>query len=207
MAGLALAPLMLMCTTSFLKVSIVLAIVRNAIGIQQVPPGMAIYALALAVTAFVMAPVFQESAQRLRLNSGSLQQQVAEIALEDLDRAAQPFRDFMVRHTSPEKRRAFREIAVSQWPRAVAEKISDTDFAILIPAFVVSELQIAFEVGFLIYVPFVVIDLLVSNLLLALGMQMVSPATVSLPLKMLLFVLIDGWGKLVEGLVRSYGGP
>jgi type III secretion protein R len=202
LAAMSLAPLILMCTTCFLKVSIVLVIVRNAIGVQQVPPSMAVYGLALTVTMFVMAPVFQQVAAALPQQGTAAA--VSQVGAEQLKAAAEPLRRFMVANTPPPRRAQFRDIAVRQWPPQMAASVSDTDFVVVVPAFVVSELQLAFEVGFVLYVPFVVIDLLVSNLLLALGMQMVSPMVISLPLKLLLFVMLDGWAKLIEGLARSY---
>ncbi|MBV6322452.1 type III secretion system export apparatus subunit SctR [Duganella violaceipulchra] len=199
LAGLSLLPLLLICTTCFLKVSMVLVIVRNAIGVQQVPPSIAIYGVALALTLFVMAPVFNEAAAKLP-GAGAQSFSVA-----DLAPAAEPMRRFMVRNTPPEKRAHFLALAQRQWrgtPLAVLA--TDSDYVIVIPSFVISELELAFQIGFVLYIPFVVIDLLLSNVLLALGMQMVSPMVVSLPLKMLLFVMLEGWSKLADGLLRSY---
>ena len=126
------------------------------------------------------------------------------VALMRLVHAAEPLREFMTRQTLPEQRQHFLTLLRRQWPADRAADVRDTDYVVLIPSFVVSELQLAFQAGFILYVPFVVIDLLISNLLLALGMQMVSPMVVSLPLKLLLFVLLDGWAKLMDGLVMSY---
>ncbi len=200
LAGMSLLPLLLICTTCFFKVSMVLLIVRNAIGVQQVPPTIAIYAIALSITLFVMAPVARDIERALPKN----EMRISKIALNDLIQAAEPLRLFMVSHTPPEKRSRYLEVATSQWPADMAATVKDTDFVIVIPSFVVSELELAFEIGLIIYIPFVVIDLLISNILLALGMQMVSPMVVSLPLKMLLFVLLDGWSKLIESLLTSY---
>ncbi|RKP46899.1 type III secretion system export apparatus subunit SctR [Trinickia fusca] len=203
LAILSLLPLLLLCTTSLLKFSVVLVIVRNAMGVQQVPPSMAVYAIALAGTMFVMAPTFDDAAH-IALGDDPAAMVSAPLDTERMSLAAEPFRNFMLKNTTPEGRAQFLEIASKHWSPEMMKRASDRDFAILIPAFVVSQLQSAFEIGFLLYVPFIVIDLLVSNLMLALGMQMVSPMTVSMPLKLLLFVQIDGWAKLVKGLTDSY---
>ncbi len=202
LAALSLLPMLLVCTTCFLKVSIVLNIVRNAIGVQQVPPSIAMYSIALAVTMFIMAPVAHQISQNFQAEQRHSNQKVS---LEDIAIAVEPMRRFMTMHTLPEQRAHFLNIARKQWPKADADALRDTDYVVLIPAFMISELQLAFEVGFVIYIPFVVIDLLMSNVLLALGMQMVSPMVVSLPLKMLLFIMLDGWNKLIDGLITSYG--
>ncbi|WP_198390053.1 type III secretion system export apparatus subunit SctR [Burkholderia ubonensis] len=203
LAILSLLPLLILCTTSLLKFSVVLVIVRNAMGVQQVPPSMAVYAIALAATMFVMAPTFNDAAH-IAFGDDAAAMVSAPLDTERMSRAAEPFRNFMLKNTTPMGRAQFLEIASKHWSPEMMKQASDHDFAILIPAFVVSQLQSAFEIGFLLYVPFIVIDLLVSNLMLALGMQMVSPMTVSMPLKLLLFVQLDGWGKLVKGLTDSY---
>ncbi|WP_196489326.1 type III secretion system export apparatus subunit SctR [Burkholderia territorii] len=203
LAALSLLPLLILCTTSLLKFSVVLVIVRNAMGVQQVPPSVAIYGIALAATMFVMAPTFNKA---IHAAFGDDPTQAMSVPL-DLDRiiqAAEPFRQFMLRNTTREYRAQFVEIASKHWTPEMMKTTTDHDYTVLIPAFVVSQLQSAFEIGFLLYVPFIVIDLLVSNLLLALGMQMVSPMTISLPLKLLLFVQLDGWGRLIKGLTESY---
>ena len=202
LAALALMPVILVCTTCFLKVSMVLLIVRNAIGVQQVPPGIAIHSIALAITVLVMAPVFKEVLSALP--AGDSQTDTARLTVPDLAVAAEPLRRFMMRNTLPEQRTHILSVARKQWPAPASSDLHDSDYVVLVPAFVMSELQLAFQIGFVLYVPFVVIDLLISNLLLALGMQMVSPMVISLPMKMLLFVVLDGWAKLFDGLVRSY---
>jgi len=218
LAGLALMPLLMVCTTSFLKISMVLMIVRNALGVQQVPPGIAVNAIALAATMFVMAPIFNEMAARLQLVSPAPTERSDRSALsvadarplpsrkglEHIAYAAEPLREFMMANTLPERRQKFVDMAHRQWSRTAVAVPSERDYVVLIPCFVISELEMALKAGFVLYVPFVVIDLLLSNLLLALGMQMVSPMVVSLPLKLLLFVVLDGWTRLFDGLVTSY---
>jgi type III secretion protein R len=202
LTGLALLPLLLMISTSFLKLSVVLIIVRNAMGVQQAPPTMALYAIALAMSALIMAPVVHDMSdvvQQIDLKTQSKEELFASIT-----DAGMPIKVFMERHTRPEIQVMFLESAKKLWPRKMAQTASQDDFMIVLPSFVVSELQTGFEIGFLIYIPFIVIDLIVSNLLLALGMQMVAPMMLSLPLKILLFVMVDGWSKLLNGLVLSY---
>jgi len=210
LGALSLLPLVTICTTCYLKVSVVLMIVRNAIGIQQVPPSVAVYAVALATTVFVMAPVFGQMQAKLEASpayaaaSSSPDRAPRLPPIADLLSASEPLRHFMTANTLPEQRQHFLDLLKRQWPPVQAAQVHDTDYVVLIPSFVVSELQLAFQAGFVLYVPFVVIDLLISNVLLALGMQMVSPMVVSLPLKLLLFVVLDGWVKLIDGLVMSY---
>jgi type III secretion protein R len=200
LGSLTLIPLVLICTTCFLKVSVVLMIVKNAIGIQQVPPAIAIYAIALSITYFVMAPTVHDISVNLGFIDGKIP--VEQITTERIFKSLEPLRAFMIKNTSIEQRERYLMLAQKQNPSTVS--INQVDYVVLIPAFVVSELQLAFEIGFILYVPFVVIDLLISNLLLALGMQMVSPMVVSMPLKILLFVVLDGWTRLFEGLALSY---
>lgn len=202
LTGLALLPLLLMITTCFLKIAIVLIIARNAMGIQQAPPNMALYAIALAMSVLIMAPTFYEVTEKAKAYDFNTQDKT--LLFESIAEIAQPIKKFMLSQAKPETQTMFLDSAQKLWPDELAMKASTSDFMIIIPAFVVSELQTGFEIGFLIYIPFIVIDLIVSNLLLALGMQMVAPMMVSLPLKILLFVMVDGWGKLLNGLVLSY---
>ena len=202
LGGLSLLPMLMVVCTAFLKICIVLMITRNAIGVQQVPPSMALYGIALAATLFVMAPVGYETAQIIKqspLDMSSVQ------ALQDSGlQAVEPLRAFMVRNTAPDVLSHLLENAGRMWPVEMAQQVRRDDLILLVPAFVLSQLQAGFEIGFLIYIPFIVIDLIVSNLLLALGMQMVSPMTISLPLKLLLFVLVSGWTRLLDSLFMSY---
>ena len=202
---LSLLPLAAITMTSYLKISVVLVLVRNATGVQQAPPMLALNAVALAATLFVMAPTLSaclDEAQRAASSTVAGTQS----GREQIARAqaiAEPLRQFMLRNSRVEERERFVGLALHGSPdRARAAAVND--WSIVVPAFVVSELQAAFEIGLILFIPFVVIDLLVSNILLALGMQMVPPAMVSLPLKLLLFVLANGWGRLIEALVISY---
>jgi type III secretion protein R len=202
LALLALVPLMVVTTTSFLKISMVLLVLRNAVGVQQVPPTLAIYGISLALTIFVMAPAAQEVARRATAPVPATAGQ--QPLLAKAQDAFEPIRGFMQKHSHPDQREMFLASAKKLWPADVAREARSTDALVLIPAFVVSELQAGYEIGFLIYIPFVVIDLLISNLLMALGMQQVSPQTITIPLKLLLFTLVGGWGKLLNALALSY---
>ncbi|MFC5474011.1 type III secretion system export apparatus subunit SctR [Paraherbaspirillum soli] len=201
---LSLVPLIVVTTTSFLKISLVLLVLRNAIGVQQVPPTLAIYGISLAMSVFIMAPTVQEIGKRvMAVETRNVDVRSAPM-LEQAKQAFEPLRDFMLRFSKPDQREIFLNSAKKLWPKDVAREATSSDLLVLIPAFVVSELQTGYQIAFLIYIPFVVIDLLIGNLLMALGMQQVSPQTISIPLKLLLFVLVDGWGKLLNALAMSY---
>jgi type III secretion protein R len=204
-ASLSLLPMLLICTTSFLKTSVVLMIARNAMGVQQVPPAMALYAIAMMLTVFAMAPTFLQMSDAINtLNQERAYGTRQPSLIDTVGRVAEPLRGFMLKYAKEDEREIFLEKAKQLWPKKAADEATSRDFVILVPSFIVSELQAGFQMGFLIYIPFLVIDLIVSNLLLALGMQMVSPMTVSLPLKLFLFVTVDGWGKLLNAILNTY---
>ena len=202
LGALSLMPMLLIICTSFLKIVIVLMITRNALGVQQVPPSMAINGIALAATLFIMAPVGYEIAEVVKVSPLDLSN-VSTLQQTGLE-AVQPLRTFMVRNSDPDILTHLLENTARMWPPAMAQEVQREDLILLNPAYVLSQLQAGFEIGFLIYIPFIVIDLIVSNLLLALGMQMVSPMTISLPLKLLLFVMVSGWSRLLDSLFLSY---
>ncbi|MBT9183173.1 type III secretion system export apparatus subunit SctR [Pectobacterium punjabense] len=202
LGALSLIPLMMIVCTCFLKIAIVLLITRNAIGVQQVPPNMALYGIALAATLFVMAPVFQDISKRVQekpLDMTDITSLQASVTY-----GLEPLQTFMSRNIDPDILTHLHENSLQMWPASLSEKVNTQNLLLVIPAFVLSELQAGFKIGFLIYIPFIVIDLIVSNVLLALGMQMVAPMTLSLPLKLLLFVLVNGWTRLLDGLFYSY---
>jgi type III secretion protein R len=197
-AGLTILPLLCVACTSFLKFSIVLMVTRNAIGVQQVPPQIAIYGIALALTAFVMAPVGYEVATNFK--QADFVNKTFDEKLETAKLVVQPWKEFLVRNTGEESAETFVEIARNNWPPKLQQDINAQHPLIVLPAFVISELKVAFEISFLIYIPFIIIDIVVSNMLLALGMQMVAPMTFATPLKLLLFVAVDGWAHLLRAL-------
>lgn len=202
LGALALLPMMLIICTSFLKITMVLQLTRNAMGVQQVPPTMALNGIALAATLFIMAPVFSDMTDRLKaipVDFNSMERLEYTTA-----NGIEPLKTFMRKNTDPDIVIHLQENAQRMWPKRMADSVTPENMLLIIPAFVLSELQNGFKIGFLIFIPFIVVDLIVSNILLALGMQMVSPMTVSLPLKILLFVLISGWTRLLDGLFYSY---
>nr|WP_113865253.1 type III secretion system export apparatus subunit SctR [Brenneria salicis]NMN91789.1 type III secretion protein R [Brenneria salicis ATCC 15712 = DSM 30166]RBP65856.1 type III secretion protein R [Brenneria salicis ATCC 15712 = DSM 30166]RLM31886.1 EscR/YscR/HrcR family type III secretion system export apparatus protein [Brenneria salicis ATCC 15712 = DSM 30166] len=202
LGALSLIPLMMVVCTCFLKIAVVLLITRNAIGVQQVPPNMALYGIALAATVFVMAPIFQDISTRVQEKPLDLSDITA--LQESANYVLTPLQTFMSRNTDPDILTHLHENSLRMWPASMSENVNTQNLLLVIPAFVLSELQAGFKIGFLIYIPFIVIDLIVSNVLLALGMQMVAPTTLSLPLKLLLFVLVNGWTRLLDGLFYSY---
>jgi type III secretion protein R len=202
LAVLTLLPVLVVTTTSFLKIAIVMSLVRNALGVQQMPPNIALYGMALILSAYIMAPI------GYRMIDIVIAEQTEERSLISIVTAArasaEPLRGFMARHSKPEQRDFFVSTAHRMWGKDMAADVKDTDFLVLMPAFLVSELTAAFQIGFLLFLPFIVIDLIISNILLAMGMMMVSPVTISLPLKLFLFISVDGWSRLIHGLVLTY---
>jgi type III secretion protein R len=191
--------------TSFTKLVVVLSLLRNALGLQQVPPNVVINGLSIILSIYVMYPVGLEMTEKVSQAKGGATQSMDLSRLLDLgDRAKEPLRDFLIRHTTEDERTFFIKTAQKLLPEQKRASLSNRDLIVVVPAFTVNELTKAFQIGFLIFLPFLVIDLIVSNILLAMGMMMLSPTTISLPFKLLLFVLLDGWSKLVHGLVLTY---
>jgi type III secretion protein R len=200
--ALSLAPFVALMVTSFIKLSIVLSLVRNALGVQQIPTNMVVHGLSLILTIYIMAPVGQDMYSIL---SNALQKKENfTLMMKSAVEAKEPLRKFLLKHSQNKERLFFVQSAKAIWQNEEAGKLQADDLVVLIPAFTVNELASAFKIGFLLYLPFVIIDLIVSNILLAMGMMMVSPMTISLPFKLLLFVMIDGWTKLIHGLVLSF---
>ncbi|MBF0100933.1 MAG: type III secretion system export apparatus subunit SctR [Desulfobacterales bacterium] len=200
--GLSLAPFIAIMVTSYLKFTVVLSLIRNALGIQQIPPNMVINGLAIILTIYVMAPIFEETG--LILSQSDLSKKDIPTLKEAAIKAKEPIRHFLLKHCHEKERVFFMKTAKSLWPENKAATLKSDDLIVLVPSFTVSELTTSFEIGFLLYLPFIAIDLVVSNILLAMGMMMVSPMTISLPFKLLLFVLLDGWTRLIHGLVLTY---
>jgi type III secretion protein R len=200
----ALVPVLLVSLTSFLKITVVLSILRSALGAPQVPPSTAVTGLALVLTLAVMAPVAEASwaavtARPTAPGAGG--------ALEAGARALAPLKAFLGRLARPDDREAFLDLARRLRPPGRAEEVGQDDLAVLAPAFMVSELRRAFTIGFLVFLPFLVVDLVVANVLLALGLTQLSPTSVALPLKLLLLVAVDGWRLLARGLALAYADP
>ncbi len=196
LSSISLIPFFLLSTTSFLRIVIVMGMIRNAIGTQQSPPNPIIISLALFMTIFVMSPVLNEvnNVAIKPYSTGKITQQQA------FDRGIKPFRTFMLKFTREKDLALFLEFAGIK----NVKSLDEIPVFVIIPSFIISELKTAFQIGFLIFIPFVVIDLIVSNILLSLGMFMLSPVMVSLPFKILLFVLTDGWNLITRGLLLSF---
>ena len=206
LALVSLVPFAFMTVTAFVKIATVLQIVRSAIGAQSIPSNNVIMALAAALTLVAMGPVGDKMVARAGpLLSGKTQDTMTMVT-QGIDAVREPLRAFLQKNASEKERARFLSVARDARPEADRASVGDGDLTVLVPAFVVTELTEAFAIGFLIYLPFLVIDLVVSNVLLALGMQMMSPTQVSLPFKLLLFVAIDGWGLLARALVAGYHG-
>lgn len=199
---MSLAPFVAMMVTSFVKLVVVLSLIRNALGIQQIPPNMVMNGLALILSLYIMNPVMQDTFTILEAqevdgrNLATIKQAAAE--------GIKPLQAFLLKHTHERERAFFFNTAKRLWSEEQAAALQTDDLMVLVPAFTVTELTSAFQIGFLIYLPFIAIDIIVSNILLAMGMMMVSPMTISLPFKLLLFVVVDGWTRLVHGLVLTY---
>jgi flagellar biosynthetic protein FliP len=193
---LAILPALLVCVTAFLRIIIVLSLLRHAIGLPETPPNTALIGLALFLTLFTMSPMLQE------LNQDTLQPFMAgKLGMEEAYvKGSGPVRGFMVRQTREQDLALMVELSKAKTP----ESVGDISNVQLVPAFMLSELRSAFQIGFVIFLPFLLIDLIVSSVLMALGMMMMPPATVALPLKILMLILVDGWSLVLKALVGSF---
>ncbi len=202
---LSLAPSILMMVTSFTRIVVVLSLLRSAIGIQQTPPNIVLISLALFLTFFIMQPTFEKS-----YNEGIspfIEDKIDEKAA--IDKTAEPFREFMLKHVRDDDIELFltlsEEASNSESKTEAKPKLDGVvPYKALIPAFMISELRRAFEIGFLIFIPFLIIDMVVASILMSMGMMMLPPVLISLPFKIIFFVLIDGWAMLSESLVKSF---
>lgn len=194
---LSIAPGILVMVTSFTRIIVVLSFLRTAMGVQQTPPNQVLISLALFLTFFIMAPTFE------RAYSEGVRPLINEEITEEqaIQRTALPFHEFMLRHTRDADIRLF----AGMIPDLELERAEDTPYRVLIPAFMISELKRAFEIGFLLFIPFVIIDMLVASILMSMGMMMLPPVMISLPFKLIFFVLVDGWNMVSGSLVQSYG--
>lgn len=193
---LTLAPALVIMTTSFTRLAVVLALLRQAIGTQQSPPNQVIIGLALFLTFFIMQPIWDRIYQEALVPYQNM-----EISGEEfLEKSALPLRDFMLKQTSKKDLALFMSFSATTRPGSIDE----VGLATLIPAFVISELKTAYQIGFLLYIPFIILDMVVASILLSMGMMMLPPVMISLPFKLMLFVLADGWNVLIGSLVRSF---
>ncbi len=213
LAGMAVLPFAIMLLTSFMKMVIVLSLLRQALGVQNSPPNPVINGIALLMAVYVMAPtcmaMYSESEEFIKKNAPSQTETVlspssVEYMIGILDHSKEPMRKFLVKNSIAKHRTYFYQLAKQKFPPSVRSELKPTDFIIVVPAYLTSQVKGAFEIGVLLYLPFFVIDLVVSNILLAMGMMMLSPLTIALPLKLLLLVMVDGWTLLIEGIVLTY---
>ncbi len=209
LGALALAPFALIMMTSFVKISVVLSILRNALGTQQVPPNQVITGISLILTVFIMAPVVEKmyaEAGRIENTDAIFSEMSVRTIFEAAKRGREPLRQFLERHAHESDIKMFYDLARRMAIRNGNDpnEINPKDFRVLVPAFVTSELTEAFQIGFLLFLPFLVIDMVVANILQAMGMFMLSPTMISLPFKLLLFVIVNGWEILIRNLVVGY---
>jgi len=196
MTALTLLPAMLMMMTSFTRIIIVFSILRQAMGLQQTPSNQIVLGLALFLTIFIMSPVFE------KVNEVAIQPYMNEqlAPLDAVKKASEPFREFMLGQTREDDINLFVRISGAEY-----KSLEELPFWVLMPAFVTSELKTAFQIGFILFLPFLIIDLVVASVLMAMGMMMLSPVIISLPFKIMFFVLIDGWALIIGTLAASYG--
>lgn len=204
-ALMALVPFFLTLVTAYIKIIVVTFLIRNALGVQQVPPTMVLTGLAMILSVFVMAPVGVKTYEVLEQQQTELNLQMSPAQLiETAAGASEPLKNFLISNTDEDVLNGLNNTARRIWPAEIYSKVERDSFVFVVPSFVISELTKAFQIGFLLYLPFIAIDLIISNILLAMGMMMVSPMTISLPFKLMLFVTLEGWLKLCQGLLYSY---
>lgn len=208
---LALSPFLVMLLTSYLKIIITLVLLRNALGVQQTPPSQVLNGIALILSIYVMFPtgVAMYNDAKKGIESGLVPRDLfsaegAETIFVALNKSKEPLRTFLIRNTPNSQIQSFYKISQKTFPPEIREHLSPHDFVIVIPAFIMGQIKNAFEIGVLIYLPFFVIDLVTANVLVAMQMMMLSPLSISLPLKLLLIVMVDGWTLLLQGLMISF---
>jgi type III secretion protein R len=210
LVGLSLLPFAIMLLTSFIKMIVVLSLLRNALGVQQTPPNQVLNGIALLLTIYVMFPTclaMYNSAKDEITKQPPKEMFSGESAvylINVVDKAKEPLRQFLQKNIITKHQNSFYQMAYRIFPQPYKSELKPNDFIVLIPSFITSQLKAAFEIGVLIYLPFFVIDLVTSNILLAMGMMMLSPLTIALPIKLLLLVMIDGWTILIQGLVLTF---
>lgn len=211
LAGLSLLPFAVMLLTSYVKIAVVLSLLRNALGVQQSPPNQVINGIALLMTIYVMFPtglaMYQSASSVINTTSkptSLFKDTTPAYIIQIVNAGKEPLRGFLQRNCVGKHITSFYQLAQRSFPAEYKNSLKNNDFIVLIPAFITSQLKAAFEIGVAIYLPFFVIDLVTSNILLAMGMMMLSPLTIALPLKLLLLVMVDGWTLLIQGLVLTF---
>ena len=212
-AGMAVLPFAIMLLTSFMKMVIVLSLLRQALGVQNSPPNAVLNGIALLMAIYVMSPtvmaMYTESENYIKTSAPSNSESTFSPTSVDylvgiVDHSKEPMRTFLVKNSTAKHRTYFYQLAKKKFPKEYSSVLKATDFIVVVPAYLTSQVKGAFEIGVLLYLPFFVIDLVVSNILLAMGMMMLSPLTIALPLKLLLLVMVDGWTLLIQGVVLTY---
>lgn len=208
---LALSPFLVMLLTSYLKIIITLVLLRNALGVQQTPPSQVLNGIALILSIYVMFPtgvaMYNDAKKGIESNAiprDLFSAEGAETIFVALNKSKEPLRSFLIRNTPKPQIQSFYKISQKTFPPEIREKLTPSDFVVVIPAFIMGQIKNAFEIGVLIYLPFFVIDLVTANVLVAMQMMMLSPLSISLPLKLLLVVMVDGWTLLLQGLMISF---
>ncbi len=206
--AISLIPFVAMVATSYAKIVVVLGLLRNALGVQQVPPNMVLNGIAILVTAYIMAPIGMEAMQNMQTMQATRHQaggsDTSAMLLDAVDAGKEPFRAFLQKHAHEREKRFFVRSATAIWPKEMAAKVQENDLIVLAPAFTLTEMADAFKIGFLLYIAFVVVDIVIANVLMAMGLNQVQPTNVAIPFKLLLFVVMDGWSALIHGLVLTY---
>ncbi|MBT3393761.1 MAG: type III secretion system export apparatus subunit SctR [Waddliaceae bacterium] len=208
---MALLPFIIMILTAFIKIVVVLSLLRNALGAQQAPPNQVVNGIAFLLSIYIMFPTMLQmyTAAEDLINSENVPTSIvdtnsSEFLITVAKAASEPYREYLMRNVIPDHQRSFYRMTYKILPIEYRAELSINDFIVLIPTYIASQLKVAFEVGALIYIPFFVIDLVTANILLAMGMMMLSPVTISMPLKLFLLVMLDGWTLLVQGLVATF---
>jgi type III secretion protein R len=211
LAMLTLLPFIIMILTPFLKIVVVLSLLRSALGAQQAPPNQILNGVAFMLSLFVMYPtaikmydVSQEAVNRIQAPESLLSPDSSTYIIEISKYTREPLRDFLKMNSTSKHQALFYRLSYRVLPEEYRNQLSTNDFMVLLPSYITTQLKDAFEIGVLIYIPFFVIDLVTSNILLAMGMMMLSPVTISMPLKLFLLVMLDGWTLLIEGLVNTF---
>jgi type III secretion protein R len=202
--GMAVLPFAAMVVTSYAKIVVVLGLLRNALGVQQVPPNTVLNGIAIIVSCFIMAPIVMDATQAMKSAPAAPADSNAQHILRAADSAREPFRTFLARHAHEREKQFFLKSAAVIWPPDRAKLLKPDDLIVLAPSFLLTELAAAFRIGFLLYLAFVIVDMVIANVLLAMGLSQVTPTNVAIPFKLLLFVVLDGWSRLIHGLVLSY---
>jgi type III secretion protein R len=201
--AISILPFVAMVVTCYMKIVVVLGLLRNALGVQQVPPNMVLNGIAILVSAYVLAPVAIAATKNMP-STPQPGESSSQAVMQAFSAAREPFRKFLESHADEREKRFFLRSASLVWPKEEASQLKETDLFVLAPSFTLSELTDAFKIGFLLYIAFIVVDLIIANILLAMGLNQVQPTNVAIPFKLLLFVVMDGWSTLIHGLVLTY---